>query len=433
MTLRGYVNRHSQNTKTLKLSPIEPHLTAHSHQVTMNTGLLTTTMKLVSLSLLLAAFGFTSCKKANSPMQPPPPVVQVAKPLQRDVPVIAEAIAQTEAIANVEVRARVSATVEKILFIEGSEVKEGDPLFLLDKKPIEQRLAAAKGNLGQLQAALGRAQQDVDRLTPLAKSGAVPQKDLDTAESALKQAKAALDTGKAQVTSAELDLGYTDVTAPVTGIIGAKQVDIGSLVGQGQPTVLATISPLDPIWANLEISEVTYLDNAGKFKDPKNSPAFALVLANGEVHPHLGKLAFVDRIVNPSTGTLKVRVEFPNPEKIIRPGQFCRVRARVRTLPGAILIPQRAVQELQGVQSVYVVGADHKASFRRVKLGLRVGALRVVESGLTADESVVVEGIMKVRDGAAVTETEIQTDETSLTELMSSVPGGANKPGADKQ
>jgi membrane fusion protein (multidrug efflux system) len=159
------------------------------------------------------------------------------------VPVVAEVIAQTEATANVEVRARVEAMVEKILFVEGSEVKAGDPLFLLDKKPIEQRLAAVKGNLGQLDAALGRARQDVERLTPLAKSGAVPQKDLDTALAVQKQAEAALDTGKAQVTSAELDLGYTDVAAPVAGIIGAKQVDVGSLVGKGQPTVMATISP----------------------------------------------------------------------------------------------------------------------------------------------------------------------------------------------
>lgn len=353
----------------------------------------------------------------------PPPVVLIAKPLVREVPIIAESIAQTQAIANVEVRARVEATVDKILFIEGSEVKAGDPLFLLDKKPIEQRLAGAKGNLGQLQAALSRATQDVARLTPLAKTGAVPQKDLDDALSAKRGAEASLETGQAQVTSAELDLGYTDINAPITGIIGEKQVDTGALVGKGQPTVMATISPLDPIWANLEISEVAFLDNAERINDPKNSPVFALVLANGKVHPHHGKLAFVDRIVNASTGTLKIRVEFPNPEKIVRPGQFCRVRALVRKIPDAVLIPQRAVTELQGRQSVFVVDAEGKAATRQVTLGQRVGSLRVVESGLSAEEAIVVEGIHKVGDGRPVTAKMTQVDETSLTEMLAAVPG----------
>jgi membrane fusion protein (multidrug efflux system) len=344
------------------------------------------------------------------------------------VPVVAEVIAQTEATANVEVRARVEAMVEKILFVEGSEVKAGDPLFLLDKKPIEQRLAAVKGNLGQLDAALGRARQDVERLTPLAKSGAVPQKDLDTALAVQKQAEAALDTGKAQVTSAELDLGYTDVAAPVAGIIGAKQVDVGSLVGKGQPTVMATISPVDPIWANLEVSEVAYLNSAGKMKDPKNSPAFALVLANGQVHPHLGKLAFVDRLVDATTGTLKIRVEFPNPEKIVRPGQFCRVRVLTRTLPNSLLIPQRAVQELQGLHNVFVVAADGKAAFKRVKMGRRIGSLWVVESGLTAEERIIIEGLQKARDGGQVEAQDVQIDDAPLLELLASVPGTKTEP-----
>lgn len=374
-----------------------------------------------------------SCEKKSEPVVIPPPVVTVAKPIQHDVPVIAESIAQTQAIANVEVRARVEATVEKILFIEGSEVKEGDPLFQLDKKPIEQRLAAAKGNLGQLQAALARARQDVERLTPLAKTGAVPQKDLDVALTNQQQAEAALDSGKAQVTAAELDLGYTDVKAPVSGIIGEKQVDIGSLVGKGQPTVMATISPLDPIWASLEVSEVAFLNAAGKLRDPNHSPAFALVLANGEVHPHLGKLVFVDRIVNPTTGTLKIRVEFPNPEKIIRPGQFCRVRALVRSIPGALLIPQRAVQELQGQQNVYLVGADGKAAFRQVKMGQRVGSLRVVESGVEANETLIIDGVHKARDGGPVTARETKIDDASLQELLATVPGAQQAASPEKK
>ena len=376
-------------------------------------------------TLLLLALTLASCKPTRPALPSGPPLVEVARPLKRDVPIVAEGIAQTEATANVEVRARVEATVEKILFVEGSEVKAGDPLFLLDKEPIQQRLAAVKGNLGQLEASLGRAKQDVERLTPLAKSGAVPQKDLDTAQALQKQAEAALDTGKAQLSAAELDLSYAGVSAPVAGIIGAKQVDVGALVGKGQPTVLATISPMDPIWANVEVSEVAYLNSAGKMKDPNNSPVFALVLANGQVHPHLGKLVFVDRMVDATTGTLKIRVEFPNPEKILRPGQFCRVRVLTRTLPGALLIPQRAVQEIQGLHNVYVVGADGKASYRRVKMSRRIGSLWVVESGLTDGEQVVIEGLQKAKDGEPVEVKEVQIDDAPLLELLTNVPGAA--------
>lgn len=376
-------------------------------------------------TLLLLALTLASCKPTRPALPSGPPLVEVARPLKRDVPIVAEGIAQTEATANVEVRARVEATVEKILFVEGSEVKAGDPLFLLDKEPIQQRLAAVKGNLGQLEASLGRAKQDVERLTPLAKSGAVPQKDLDTAQALQKQAEAALDTGKAQLSAAELDLSYAGVSAPVAGIIGAKQVDVGALVGKGQPTVLATISPVDPIWANVEVSEVAYLNSAGKMKDPNNSPVFAMVLANGQVHPHLGKLVFVDRMVDATTGTLKIRVEFPNPEKILRPGQFCRVRVLTRTLPGALLIPQRAVQEIQGLHNVYVVGADGKASYRRVKMSRRIGSLWVVESGLTDGEQVIIEGLQKAKDGEPVEVKEVQIDDAPLLELLTNVPGAA--------
>jgi len=377
---------------------------------------------MAALAALLAGVG---CKKRDAAPPPaPPPIVQVSTPLQRDVPLVAQAIAQTEATANVEVRARVEATVEKILFVEGTSVQEGDPLFLLDKKPIEQRLAAARGKLGQLEANLGRVTQDVERLRPLLKSGAVPKADYETAVSNQKQAEAALDTGRAEVRAAELDLGYTKVDAPVAGVIGAKQVDVGTLVGKGQPTVMATISPLDPIWANLEVSEVAYLNNAGRFKEAESTAIFALVLANGQAHPHLGRLAFVDRMVNATTGTLRIRVEFPNPEKILRPGQFCHVRVRSRIVPGALLLPQRAVQELQGQHNVYVVGADGRAAFRRVQMGRRIGSLWIVESGLTAEDPVVIEGLLKVRDGAPVTTRPAAIDDTSLQELAATVPGG---------
>lgn len=372
---------------------------------------------LLCLFLVLEA-----CDRVPAPPPQPPPIVQAARPLQRDVPVIVEVIGQTAAIANVEVRARVDATVEKIAFVEGSRVRQGDLLFLLDKEPIQQRLAAAKGNLGQLEAALGRAKQDVERLTPLAAKSAVPRKDLDNAVSALQQAEAALDTGKAQVRAAELDLGYTEVRAPVAGVIGAKQVDVGSLVSKGQSTIMATISPLDPIWASIEVSEVAYLNHAEKFKEPGKKDVFTLVRANGEVHPHPGKLVFVDRAVNPTTGTMKVRAEFPNPDIIVRPGQFCRVRVLADLLKDALLVPQRAVVELQGTYNVFVV-SDGRASFRPVKMGRRIGSLWMVEKGLERGDVVITEGVLKARDGIAVQAQIVEIDDGPVKEAMASVPG----------
>lgn len=377
-----------------------------------------------------ASLLLVGCFQRPAPLNLPPPTVAVAPPLVRDVPVLAEVVAHTEAKANLEVKARVETTVEKILYVEGSEVKEGDPLFVLSRAPIEQRLASAKGSLGQQQAALVKANQDVERITPLAKSGAMPQKDLDNALAQQQQARAALETGKAQVATAELDLSYTQVAAPVSGIIGETQADVGALVGKGSPSTLATISTLDPIYATVEASEVSYLAIAErmKHKEPNYMASFALVLANGQLHPHLGRLAFIDRAVNATTGTMKFRVEFPNPDKILRPGQFGRVRVLARTLAGALLLPQRAVQEIQGQHNVYVVtteGGVSKVSFKRVKMGRRVGNLWIVESGLTAMDQVVIEGIIKLRDGIEVKVEAAKVDESSFTDLLATVPGTA--------
>ena len=380
------------------------------------------------LPFLSAVLLLPACRESAAPEAPPPPLVQVSRPLQRDVPVIVEVIGQTEAIANVEIRSRVEATVQKIAYVEGSRVSEGDLLFVLDKEPIQQRLTAAKGNLGQLQAAVEKSQLDVKRLTPLAAQSAVPQRDLDNAITALRQAEAGLESAQAQVRTAEIDLGYTDVKAPVSGIIGAKQVDVGSLVSRSPGTVMAVMSPLDPIWANVEISEVAYLNHAAKFKDVTKEEVFTLLRANGEVHPQPGRLAFVDRTVNPTTGTLKVRVEFPNPGDILRPGQFCRVRALVDTLKDALLIPQRAVQELQGLHNVFVIGADGKAAFTRVEMGPRIGSLWVVKSGLKPDDQVVIEGLQKARHGAPVQTQPAEIDDAPLKEVMATVPHAAAKP-----
>jgi membrane fusion protein (multidrug efflux system) len=241
-----------------------------------------------------------------------------------------------------------------------------------------------------------------------------------------------LSSGEAKERAAALDLGYAEITAPVPGIIGAKGVDVGSVVARaGNGPAMAVISPFDPIWVNIEISEVAYLNNAEFFRGQEvASPVFSLILANGKVHRETGRLSFVDRAVNPATGTLRVRVEFPNPGKIIRPGQFCRVRAQGKPVRGALLLPQRAVQELQGRHSVMVADAGGKIGFRPVKTGQRVGSLWVIESGLQPGETVVIEGMQKVRDGAVAKLEAAVIDDGPLRELAAGLPGAVKSPEA---
>lgn len=322
-----------------------------------------------------------------------------------NAPASTEFIGQLDSPQNVEVRARVEAFVDKILFTEGTEVKEGDPLFKLDDKPIKERLAAANGNLAQAQAALGKYDKDVARLTPLAAKHAVPQQDLDNAVAAQDIGKADILTAQARVDAATIDLGYCDVRAPVTGLIGAKQVSIGDLVGKGQPTLLATISTLDPIWFYCNVSEVDYLkaqnESARTGKQVESLPV-TLLLADGTVRPERGKFVFIDRAVDVKTGTLRVRAEFPNARKELRPGMFGRIRVDLGARTNSILVPERAITELQGKSFVWIIDSDNKASQRSVQVGGQVGENVLISDGLKPGERIVLEGIQKVRDGATV-------------------------------
>lgn len=345
-----------------------------------------------------------SCKKATS-VELPPPVVQVMDITASDAPANVEIIGQLDSPQNVEVRARVEAFVDKLLFTEGTEVKEGDPLFKLDDKPYQERLSAAKGMLAEAEATLAKYRTDTNRLTPLAGKKAIPQQDLDNAIASVAVGLANVESAKARVESAMIDLGYCDVKAPISGLIGAKQVSIGELVGKGQPTLLATISTLDPIWFYCNVSEVSYLKAETEARRTGKGIAdlpVRLILSDGSVHPSKGKFVFLDRAVDVKTGTLRVRAEFLNPEKILRPGMFARINVDLGVKPNSILVPERAITELQGKYFAWVVGTDGKASQRPVKVGDPIGSDVLILEGLKPGERIIVEGLQKVREGMPV-------------------------------
>jgi membrane fusion protein (multidrug efflux system) len=368
--------------------------------------------------LLLFCSVFSSSCSEKKPQGSSETPVTVTPVIQKTIPQYVEYVAQTEAPVSVEIRARVEGFIQEIAFKEGSDVKEGDLLFVIDPKPYEEKLARAKGKVAEAEANYLRAHQDVERFRPLAKMKAIPQRDFDNAVALEQNATAGVEAAKADMHGAELDLGYCTIKSPVTGRIGSTPVRVGSLVGKGEPTLLATISNTDQIWVSFGISEVEYLQirkkRAEKQAESKaetqgGQPEYKIemLLADGSIHPHPGKVNFADRTIDPKTGTLRVRVEFPNPQNILKPGQFARIRILMEEQPNALVVPERSVQEIQGTYSVMIVGADNKVVFRPVKPGLKFGGAWVMNEGVKAGEKVIVEGLQKVKEGMTVQAKEI--------------------------
>jgi membrane fusion protein, multidrug efflux system len=358
-----------------------------------------------SFCAAVAVFASSGCKKPEV-AAPPPPVVEVMEITTSEVPLTTTLIGQLDSPQNVEVRARVEAFVEEMLFTEGVEVNKGDILFVLDKKPFQERLAAAEGALAETQAALKKYETDVARLEPLFAKNAIPKQDLDNALASVEVGRANVASAQSRVESAQLDLGYCDVRAPVTGLIGAKQVSIGDLVGKGEPTLLATMSTLDPIWFYCNVSEVEYLQAEEKSKltgKKLESVPLTLIMPNGKDHADHGQFSFIDRAVDTRTGTLRVRAEFPNREKLLRPGMFTRVRVDLGTRPDTITVPERAIVELQGKSFVWRIGEDGKATQQAIVTGEQVGSRIIINEGLKAGQRIIVEGVHKVREGMPVT------------------------------
>jgi membrane fusion protein (multidrug efflux system) len=359
---------------------------------------------ILALSGLVATVA-TGCGKKEAPAGAPPEVY-VADVVQKDVPIYMELVGQTRGSQDVEIRARVEGYLNRVAFTEGSYVRRGALLYEIDPLPLEAALANAKAQLATAQARLEKTNNDVTRLTPLAKQQAVSQQELDNALSAQDAARAQVDANNAAVDMATLNLGYTRILAPLDGLVGTTQIKAGNLVGRGESTLLTTVSQTNPVLFRAGISEAEYLRLAKEIveKGRRTGPQaeIELILADGTVHPQKGRVDAIERAVDPTTGTLAVQFTFPNPDRVVRPGQYGRARFVVETKPGALLVPQRAVVELQNLYSLAVVGAGNKVEFRNVKVGPRVDSLWVIEEGLKPGEKVIVEGLQKARDGAVV-------------------------------
>ncbi len=396
-----------------------------------------------SLALAVVSLSLCSCHK---PAPPPVTEVTVGTPIRRDVPVYSEWIGTTVGFIDAEIHSKVTGYLLAQDYQEGSVVKKGDLLFEVDPRPfqavVDQANAqlnvanagltqakadvdAAKAEIDRAEAAQLKTQLDVKRYSPLVKDGTVSQQEFDDAVqsnlaniASVASAKGKYDRSKATVTAAEaqigvarsslqaaqLNLDFTKVKSPVNGIAGIRAANIGDLVGTDQRTLLTTVSQIDPILVQFPISEQEYLKLRDFFlaKDSPLQSSLELILSDGSVYPMKGKIDIVGREVVSSTGTLPIRAIFPNPGNVLRPGQYSRIRAATSVLKGALLVPQRAVQELQGGFEVALVGPDNKVTFRAVKAGDRVGSYWVIDQGLNPTDRVVIEGLQDVKTGQTV-------------------------------
>jgi RND family efflux transporter MFP subunit len=349
--------------------------------------------------------GLIGCQKQQKPTMVPPEV-EVIEVVQKDVPIYSEWVGTLEGFINAHIQPRMTGHLISQHYREGSFVTKGDLLFQIDPRPLQVVLDQAKARLAQAQVALGKTELDVKRLTPLAKKELISQQELDNAVHAYLANKAAVAAAQAEVAQAELNLGYTKITSPIDGIAGIAQAQIGDLVGPN--TTLTTISTIDPIKVYFSVSEQEYLSYVKENPDAAKRAAhevkleLEMILADGSLYPHKARFFLADRQVDVRTGALRLLGLFPNPGNILRPGLYARVRAITKMKKSAVLVPQRAVTELQGTYRVAVVSKDNKVDIRSVKTGERVGSMWIIDEGIKPGERVVVEGILRVKAGMTV-------------------------------
>ena len=374
-----------------------------------------------AIALLLAA----GCGKEQKAAPPPPPAVEVTGVTRKDVPIYKEWVGTADGLVNATIQAQVTGYLVKQNYREGEFVRKGQVLFEIDPRTFQAvvdgaqgALEQARGQLAQAEARWVTAKANLARVRPLAEKNAVSQKDLDDSTGTELSTRASVDAAKASVVSAQasldtarLNLEFTRITSPVDGIAGIAKAQVGNLVGPGQIQELTSVSTVDPIKVYIQVSEQEYTQETEKQgkgtaqRRVENVP-LELTLADGTAYPHKGRFALADRQVDVKTGTMKIGALFPNPGNFLRPGQYALVRATMETKKGALLVPQRAVTEVQGKFLVAVVGSDNVVELRPVTPAERVGSLWVIDKGVKPGETVVVEGVQKVRTGVRVAPTQ---------------------------
>lgn len=356
-----------------------------------------------AVTVMAGVTGCGSKEKAPEVQQLEISVVDIGR---KDVVLSSEFTGRTNGAIDADVRARVEGVLEEIHFQDGGEVTEGQLLYSIDDAPLITMVAQAKGALAEALTRQTQADVDLKRIRPLAEINAVSKRELDGAIGRKGVSDGAVDAAKAQVEAAEIQLGYAKVKAPTTGIIGISKFKVGELVGKSPNTaVLNTVSKIDPIHVKFPVSESEYLyfsRLAEKQGPNREKRVLQLILADGSVHPELGELVSIDRNIDAQTGAITAEASFPNPTKRIRPGMFAKIKTIAETRKDVLVVPKRALKDIQGKYQVFVVGADGAVQVRNVEVGADAGDSRVVESGLNEHELVAVDGIQRLRDGMTV-------------------------------
>lgn len=360
--------------------------------------------------LALIAALIVACQPEAPPV-PPPMEIAVIEVQPRNVPIYFDMIGQTSGSVDIPIRARVDGVLEEMLFREGRSVETGQLLYVIDPTPYQSKVVEAQGRLAEARTMLAKAESDLERIRPLAEMDAVSQQDLDAAVAQFEAAVASEQSAAAQVEQAEIQLGYTRIRSPIDGLIGITAAKVGEYVGRNpNPVVLNFVSQTDPIRVRFSINEREYLrfrrqlaENTRTEEALDAEPAnLQLILADGSIHDHLGKIVTSDAAIDPTTGTLTLEADFPNPDRVVLAGQFARVRAQADERTGALVVPQRAVMEVQGLFQLAVVGDDGMVDIRQVQMGPQVDNEWVVDSGLEAGEQVALEGLQRLRPGTQV-------------------------------
>ncbi len=363
----------------------------------------------LALASLFLCFLNACGEQQQAAPEAPPPGVLVFETEPRDTPLVIEFVGVTSGEKDITIRARVEGFLEGVHFQEGSRIKKGDLLYTLESQPFEEKVATRMSSVAEVKTMMAKNKGDLDRIEPLAKINAVSKSDLDSAQATYDASLSELEAAQANLRAAKIELSYTKIKSPIDGIIGKTQAKVGDFVGKDpSPVILNTVSQVNTILVTFYITETQYLQyarhviKAGSNQSETEAENFQMILIDGSLYEHAGSLDFIDRDVDTTTGAILAQASFPNPEKLLRPGQFTKLRVEAQIVKDAILIPQRCVMEIQGLHSVFVVDSNNTVQTREIEVGTKIGSAWMITKGLEAGERVIYEGLQKVRDGVIV-------------------------------